>query len=272
MRMPGRNSRSPMRSFRKLVLRATDAPLIADARCPTSDPAMRGSNTIGTRRVSTLRGLSRFIARSPALRPIFSGGFQVGGMQRRGEVVVALHPGAFAGDRHRGDRVARAHIGAAKTMARRQHDAADTGRRARPARFGHAFHAERRLLGGARGPLERRDVRDARVDQVELGKIARQRARVGKARIGVLGRDPRHRDRALGERVRAIAFQVIGGDHRLALADQHAQAHVVAFGALALLDLAVAQLDRCETERTATASAASAPAGVPPRPGVRQGR
>ena len=129
MRMPARNSRSPMRSFRKLVLRAIDAPLIADARCPTSDPAMRGSNTIGTRRVSTLRGLSRRIARSPALRPILLGRFQVGGVQRRGEIVVALHAGAFAGDRHRGHRVARAHIGAAKAVARHQHHAADAGRR-----------------------------------------------------------------------------------------------------------------------------------------------
>ena len=43
MRMPARNSRSPMRSFRKLVLRAIEAPLIAEARCPTSEPATRGS-------------------------------------------------------------------------------------------------------------------------------------------------------------------------------------------------------------------------------------
>ena len=38
-----------------------------------SEPEMRGSNTTGTLRVETLRGLSRSMARSPAVRPIFSG-------------------------------------------------------------------------------------------------------------------------------------------------------------------------------------------------------
>ena len=36
---------------------------------------------------------------------------------------------------------------------------------------------------------------------------------------------------------------VIGGDHGLALPDQHAQADIVAFGALGFLDAAVAHLD-----------------------------
>ena len=60
----------------------------------------------------------------------------------------------------------------------------------------------------------------------------------------VLRRDARHRDRALGERIRAVAAHVVGRDHGLPLADQHAQADVVALGALALLDRAVAHLDR----------------------------
>ena len=107
-----------------------------------------------------------------------------------------------------------------------------------------ALHGERRLLGGARVPLERADVRERRVDQVEVGKLVRQQRRVGEAGVGVLGRDARHRDRALGERVRAIALHVVGRDDRLPPADQHAQAHVVAFGALGFLDLAVAHLDR----------------------------
>src|SRR6187549_1794699 len=73
MRIPSENSFAPILSLRKLVLRAIDAPLTALARCETSEPAERGSNTTGTLRVLTLRGLRRAIARCAALWPIFSG-------------------------------------------------------------------------------------------------------------------------------------------------------------------------------------------------------
>ena len=73
MRMFFANSCSPIRSFRKLVLRAIEAPLMAPTRWPTSDPDTRGSNTTGTLQVSTLRGLDRATVRSPALRPTLSG-------------------------------------------------------------------------------------------------------------------------------------------------------------------------------------------------------
>jgi hypothetical protein len=53
---------------------------------------------------------------------------------------------------------------------------------------------------------------------------------------------------------------VIGRDHRLALSDQHAQPDVIAFRALGFLDASIADSTPCETPRTATASAASAPA------------
>ena len=43
--------------------------------------------------------------------------------------------------------------------------------------------------------------------------------------------------------VDGIAADVVGRDHRLALADQHAQADVVALGAFGFLDAAVAHLD-----------------------------
>jgi len=49
--------------------------------------------------------------------------------------------------------------------------------------------------------------------------------------------------RALGQSRNAVAAHVVGRNHRLALADQHAQADIVALGALALLDASVAQLD-----------------------------
>ena len=135
-------------------------------------------------------------------------------------------------------------IGAAKAVARHQHHAADAGRRARAAGLRDALHRERRAFGGARVLLQRADVGQRRIDQVEIGKRVRQQRGVGEAGVLVLRRDARHRDRALGERIGAIALQVVGRDDRLLAPDQHAQADVVALGALGLLDVAVAHLDR----------------------------
>ena len=69
---------------------------------------MRLSKTTGTRLVATLRGLSRATARSPADAPDPLGIFEIGGMQRRGEIVVALHRGALARDRRHREAVTRA--------------------------------------------------------------------------------------------------------------------------------------------------------------------
>ena len=73
MRMPGAKIRSPIFSRRKLVLRATEDPLAALARCPISEPATRGSKITGTLRVGTLRGLTRLTVRSPATVPTCCG-------------------------------------------------------------------------------------------------------------------------------------------------------------------------------------------------------
>ena len=73
IRMPSVKSFAPILSRRKLVFRATEAPFTALARCETSDPAERGSNSTDTLRVDTLRGFRRATARSPALRPMSSG-------------------------------------------------------------------------------------------------------------------------------------------------------------------------------------------------------
>ncbi len=56
-----------------------------------------------------------------------------------------------------------------------------------------------------------------RIEQIEIGKIARQQRRIGEADIFVVGRDARHRHRALGEFRNAVAADVVGRDHRLAL-------------------------------------------------------
>ena len=81
------------------------------------------------------------------------------------------------------------------------------------------------------------------VEQIEIREIARQQRRIGEADIFVVGRDPRHGDGALGKLSDAIAADVVGRDHRLALSHQYPQSDVVAFRAFGFLDASVAHLD-----------------------------
>ena len=166
-------------------------------------------------------------------------------MQRGRIIVVALHAGAVTRDRDHGHRVARADVGAAESVTGDQHHSANAGRRAGAGRLADALYAERSGLGGACALLRVLPTSGSvGIDQVEIGKLARQQRRVREARELILRRDSRHRDRTFGERIRAIALHVVGGNHRLAFAHQHAQAHVVAFGALAFLDRPIAHFDR----------------------------
>ena len=129
-------------------------------------------------------------------------------------------------------------------MARHQHHAADPGRGRGPCRFGDAGNGERGGFRLARARFEHVDRRHVGIEQIERGKRARQQRRVGKSGEAILGRGARHGERALGQRVEAVGRNVVGGDHRLLAADENAQAHVVAFGALRFLDGAVAHIDR----------------------------
>ena len=97
-----------------------------------------------------------------------------------------------------------------------------------------------RLAGAA---LEFAGGRDIAIEQIEIGELARQQRGIGEADIFVVGRDAGHRDRPLGELGNAVAGNIIGRDHRLALSDQYAQSDIVAFGALGFLDPAIAHLD-----------------------------
>ena len=133
-------------------------------------------------------------------------------------------------------------IGAVEAVAGRQHHAADAGRRGGAFRLADALDRQARRLGAQRAILERGDRRQFGIEQIELGKIARQQRRIGEARELVLGRDLRHRHRALGER-RDVARDVVGRHHRGAAADEHAQTDVVALGALGLIDRAFAHAD-----------------------------
>ena len=124
-----------------------------------------------------------------------------------------------------------------------QHHAADAGRGRRPAGFADALDRERGRFGFAGAAFKFGCRGDLGIEQIEVGEIARQQGRIGEADIFVVGRHPRHRDGALGEFRDAIAADVVGRDHRLALSDQHAQSDIVAFGAFGFLDAPVAHLD-----------------------------
>ena len=117
------------------------------------------------------------------------------------------------------------------------------GRRA--AGFGHALDRKRRRLrlrarGASSSPTSTALSGSSRS---RSGKSRASKRGIGEADIFVVGRDARHRHRALGKPGDAVAADVVGRDHRLAPSDQHAQADIVAFGALGFLDPAVAHLD-----------------------------
>ena len=124
-----------------------------------------------------------------------------------------------------------------------QHHAADAGGGRRAAGFGDALDRECRGFGFAGAAFELGGRGNFCVEQIEIGEVARQQGRIGEPDIFVVGRHARHRDGALGKFRDAIAADVIGGDHRLALSDQHAQSDIVAFGAFGFLDAPVAHLD-----------------------------
>src|SRR5262249_54606934 len=117
-RMPGRNSRWPSRSLRKLVLRATAAPLMALARWPTGEPA--GAPPVEHHGHPFALHLARIEPLDRALAGRTSdllGRIEVGAVERGGVVVIALHGGALAGDRRHRHALARTEIGAAEALA-----------------------------------------------------------------------------------------------------------------------------------------------------------
>ncbi len=130
-----------------------------------------------------------------------------------------------------------------KTGGRDQHHAADTGGRRRPVGFRHTLDRTCGLLSAAREFFKTADRRQLRIEQIEIGKCFRQQVRIGETGKRIFRRDARHRHRALSEHI-DIGRDVVGGHHRLTRADENAQAKIVTFRALALLDAAVAHIDR----------------------------
>jgi hypothetical protein len=165
-------------------------------------------------------------------------------VQRRGEVVVALHAGAVAGDGRHGDAVTRSDRRAVEAMACHQHQSTDTGGGGGAARLGDASNGETGGFRLAGKSFEFIDLRHFRIDEVERRQFARQKFPIGEPGKAILRRRTRHGDGALGQGVKPVALEVVGRNHRLLAADDDAQAEIVALGALGFLDGAVAHLDR----------------------------
>ena len=165
-------------------------------------------------------------------------------MRRRGEIVVALHAGAVADDRRHRDALARAQIGAVEAGAGHQHHAADAGRGRCAAGFASRPSPRAPPLRlRPRGARARPSTAPRGSSRSRSGKSRASSDGIGEPDIFVVGRNARHRHRALGKLRNAVAADVVGRDHRLPLSDQHAQADIVAFRALGFLDAAVAHLD-----------------------------
>ena len=230
---------------------AQEAGLARD-RCAVGGARQMRHQRPGDARIEHHRHLARrHLARIEPLDRALAGGaadllrrLQIGGVPHARIIVIALHAGAFAGDRGHRQAVAGAEIGAAKSGRGHQHHAADAGRGRSAARLGDALDRKPGGFGRARHGLELADRRQAGIDQVEIGKVMRQLRRVGEPGIFVLGRGARHRHRARSQRRAAVARRVVGRHHRLALSHQHAQAEIVAFGTLRFLHRAIAHLDR----------------------------
>ena len=146
MRMPSANS-----FCAHLV--AQEAGLARDRGAVGGAGEMRDQRA-GHARIEHHRHLAgRHLARIEPLDRALAGGaadflraFQIGGVPHARIIVIALHAGAFAGDRGHRQAVAGAEIGAAKAVAGHQHHAADAGRGGGAARLGDALDRERRPL------------------------------------------------------------------------------------------------------------------------------
>jgi hypothetical protein len=172
------------------------------------------------------------------------GGFEIARMACRGLVVIALHRGALARDRLDRDAVMGTEIGTAKSAAGDEHHAADASGRRCAAGLGDAADGERGRLGDAGEFLKRSDRRPRPIEEIEIRKIAGDEPRLGEPGEAVFRSGPRHGEGAFGERIGAVAAEIICRHHGLAPADKGAQADIVGLGALGFLDRSVANRDR----------------------------
>ena len=180
-------------------MRAIAAPLIAPARWPTrpgDDARIVDDGPLAGRDLLRVEAADGAFAR---LAPDLGRWAQLGAMRLGLGFIVALHGRALAGDRRGGQAEARGEIGAGEPVRRGKHQPAE-----RPAGGGAAGIADpgnraRGILDGERdlGQLGRR--RDRGIEEVVVGDIAGEAFAIGKAGIGILGRDLGHGDCTLGE-------------------------------------------------------------------------
>ena len=127
-------------------------------------------------------------------------------------------------------------------------------------RLADALDREARGLGAQRALLEHGDRRQLGIEQIEIGQRRRASSdAIGEAGELVLGRDLRHRHRALGER-RDVAGDVVGRHHRLRR-PTNTRRPTSSLSERSDSSTAPSRTPTpSDIERTATASAASAPA------------
>ena len=166
------------------------------------------------------------------------GGSQIAGMPRGGMVVIALHAGAFARQHGDADGMAGAGITAKKAGRGGQRDGIARIGGAAAFRIGDTGNRQAGAFRVA-GPADQGFGRRLdRIFQIEGGNVARQQVCRRQAGEFVLRRQARHRQGAAGQGGNGIGGKIGGGDKGDPLADENAQAQIVAFAAFDIFQIA----------------------------------
>lgn len=137
--------------------------------------------------------------------------------------------------------MAGARIGGGKPVGGRERHPGPAPAGLRPLGIGDARKRQGRLLGGAGALDQQRRFGLDRVEQIEIGQVARDLGRIGETREGIGRCGAGHRHRARDEFGDRAGRPVGRGHDRLLAADEDAQAQILALGAFQLLELAQAQ-------------------------------
>ena len=164
---------------------------------------------------------------------------QVGAVAARAIGIVGLLVAALA--RHHAGRqrmrTTRMRTGEAGAGGKRKGRARQRGGAA--VGIGHPGDGARRLFRRQRGFAQILRARLCLIGQIEIaGLLREQRIGAGEARIGILGRQPRHFHRARCQHAQTLGREIAGADRGVAAADEDAQADFLAFGAFDVLQCA----------------------------------
>ncbi len=154
---------------------------------------------------------------------------EIGGVNRRRVIVIALHRRAITGQHGNADAVAACLERAGETVRRDQSHAAAAPTGLGPFGIGNTRHGARRVFGRFCALDQRRGRRLDLIDEIEVGPMFCQLFRRRQTGIGVFRHRLGHVDGA-GDQLREIVgVAFIGGNDGLALADEHAQAEIEMF-------------------------------------------